>query len=51
MHLFDYGIFIYCFFPGLVRQDLRSTCCGVRLYLLLCFSLAVDPDFDPEDYE
>jgi hypothetical protein len=49
MHLFDYGIFIYCFFPSLVRRDLRST--FVLMCLLLCFSPAVDPDFDPEDYE
>jgi hypothetical protein len=49
MHLFDHGIFIYYFFPGLVRRDLRSM--FVLTCLLLCFSLAVDPDFDPEDYE
>jgi hypothetical protein len=37
------------FFPGLVRQDLQST--FVLTCLLLYFSLAVDSDFDPEDYE
>jgi hypothetical protein len=49
MHLFDHGIFIYCFFPGLVRRDLRSM--FVLTFLLLCFSPAVDPDFDLEDYK
>jgi hypothetical protein len=49
MHLFDHGIFIYFFFPDLVRWDLRST--FVLTCLLLSFSPTVDPDFDPEDYE
>jgi hypothetical protein len=49
MHLFDHVIFIYCFFPGLVRQDLQST--FVLTCLLLYFSPVVESDFDPEDYK